>query len=514
MARSTSCCHHCESQIQPSAVSARTTMGDDFHSFGENLTVPAARRRPYIRRRTSIFALFAFCLICVCLRIGFVDALDSIIVENVDDLNDASDIAAQMLDENLTGDVDKDEAPSHPPSFVLGSTGSSNHLNDRLWGSSSASATSETLKSAEEKAEDGGNVAASGESKQTQRRWGSAQGHDTPAVMHHPHLRSDSPHHINPPEGFTITARVYIDSQDKLTHFDLLDDDSTNNSTTENQKKAPTTSRITLPYFECGVAGSTTAALPVKQIYFRHSLAAPTSVFMESTGDSSKTLLYPVLAVALTPLTVELDSGEHMDILAGDVVLFEDSIRPGHKLMVSKELSHLTILVITLPYPHYHVGKQNLSIKAAIAKHSQKSAPCRVFTTTLDSSEDTHESVLDSGDDKLGVDIYPDPKSDLPSSILSSTRRQTATALFSENGRRIRYLLFGTIGLSLSTLMADFLGRTAPLWLAVGVGGTCFVLGSTYGITLLSDSIYTSLSLWNERRLLEKKRSGADDIGI
>jgi hypothetical protein len=481
MARSTSCCHHCESQIQPSAVSARTTMGDDFHSFGENLTVPAARRRPYIRRRTSIFALFAFCLICVCLRIGFVDALDSIIVENVDDLNDASDIAAQMLDENLTGDVDKDEAPSHPPSFVLGSTGSSNHLNDRLWGSSSASATSETLKSAEEKAEDGGNVAASGESKQTQRRWGSAQGHDTPAVMHHPHLRSDSPHHINPPEGFTITARVYIDSQDKLTHFDLLDDDSTNNSTTENQKKAPTTSRITLPYFECGVAGSTTAALPVKQIYFRHSLAAPTSVFMESTGDS-KTLLYPVLAVALTPLTVEL--------------------------------SHLTILVITLPYPHYHVGKQNLSIKAAIAKHSQKLAPCRVSSTTTDTSDDANESVLDSGDDKLGVDIYPDLKSDLSSSILSSTRRQTATTLFSENGRRIRYLLFGTIGLSLSTLMADFLGRTAPLWLAVGVGGTCFVLGSTYGITLLSDSVYTSLSLWNERRLLEKKRSGADDTGI
>jgi hypothetical protein len=478
-----------------------------------SMNVASTRRRPYRTTRTSVIALLIFYhQICVCFTSArTVAALDSIIVENGDDLNDAADKEAQLLDENLTSDVEDGERPTQPPSFVLGSSGSSNHPHDRLWGSSSASATSEAFKSVDENADEGGEVAA-GENKHSPRRWGSAQGHDTPAMMHHPHLRSESPHHINPPEGFTITARVYIDSQDKLTHFDVFDDDANSTSTT-NQKKASASSRITLPYFECGVAGSTTAALAVKQIYFRHSLAAPTSVFMESTGDS-KTLMYPVLAVALTPLTIELDSGERMDVSAGDVVLFEDSIRPGHKLVVSKELSHLTILVITLPYPHYHVGKQNLSIKAAIAKHSQKAAPCRVSSTTSDASNNGRDSIVDSGDDLMEKEINPGMKPDQSSSIFSSTRRKTATALFSENGRRIRYVLFGTIGLSLSTLMADFLGRTAPLWLAVGVGGTCFVLGSTYGITLLSDSIYTTLSLWHERRLLDKKRGDTNDIGI
>jgi hypothetical protein len=75
------------------------------------------------------------------------------------------------------------------------------------------------------------------------------------------------------------------------------------------------------------------------------------------------------------------------------------------------------------------------------------------------------------------------------------------------DGRRIRMLILGTIGLSLSTLAADFLGKTAPLWLAVGIGGTCFVAGSTYGITMAGDYLLTQLQLWFERRRLESNQN-------
>jgi hypothetical protein len=100
-----------------------------------------------------------------------------------------------------------------------------------------------------------------------------------------------------------LTARVYI-GDDKLAHFDYDD-----------EKRCG----ISLPYFDCGASGSTTAALPVKDAYFRHSLSAPTAWIDPD--------MHPVLAVALAPFIMELDSGETLNIRAGDVVLLEDSIR-------------------------------------------------------------------------------------------------------------------------------------------------------------------------------------------
>ena len=371
------------------------------------------------------------------------------------------------------------------------STNTNQHL-DRLWGSSgtgSATIPSKTEASDDEMTED---IIVEG--KQHQGRWGSAQ---QQATMSMKGKISDS--HVNPPEGFAITARVYIDSKDKLAHFDVMDETNGEvNSTVRSN-------RIMLPYYDCGVSGATTAALPVKQIHFRHALSSPTTVYVDQSSLDSKVVLHPVLAVALSSLTVELDSGAHMNFVAGDAILFEDTIRPGHLLTVSKGSTNLTVLLITLPNRHHHIGKQYLSIKAALKVYTPKSTPCLISKPKDDidnarlnfHSEDAEFETISTTDssfnDSSNLAASPDD-------VINSS-----TAIFSDTGRRIRIVLLGTIAFSLSTLMADFLGRTAPLWLAVGVGGTCFVLGSTYAITTFSDFLYTTLSLWHERRKLEQK---------
>jgi hypothetical protein len=492
------------------------------------------RRRSFdSKRRIWIFFLLVSFWLCFCSRTGFVNSLDTITTET--DFRKETTTATQVIDENLTTEEEREVITKHPPPApttllssvgISGSSANTNHPHDRLWGGSGGASTAAATSTIEStKADDEitntdlfeGEGVSPGENKQQQRRWGSAQQQSyetTATVIHHPHLTtkaSDLDDHINPPEGFTITARVYIDIQDKLTHFDALDGDP-NNATNQNHNKLTYRSGISLPYYDCGVSGSTTAALPVKQIYFRHSLSAPTSIYMDPSSNDNKKHTYPVLAVALTPLRIELDSGETMDFVAGDVVLFEDSIRPGHKVMVSKELTQLTLLAITLPHPHYHIGKQHLSIKAAITRNQQKTTPCRLPNTHRndDDSSAINESIED---DMVEMESEKESKSGASNSLPSATTStSTSNPIFSGNGSRIRYLIFGTIALSLSTLMADFFGRTAPLWLAVGVGGTCFVFGSTYAITMLSDYIYTSISLWHERRMLEGKRSSGRSI--
>jgi hypothetical protein len=61
--------------------------------------------------------------------------------------------------------------------------------------------------------------------------------------------------------------------------------------------------------------------------------------------------------------------------------------------------------------------------------------------------------------------------------------------------------------MSLSAIMADFLGKTAPLWLAVGVGGTFFVVAGTAGTILLGETAAVNLQAW----LVHKRLRDKDD---
>jgi hypothetical protein len=315
--------------------------------------------------------------------------------------------------------------------------------------------------------------------KDSKRAWGAGSSeHDIflgAATTDIPFVATKHFHHHNhsPPEGYSLAARVYIDTKDNLAHFDY----------TEGQ-------RITFPYWDCGAAGSTTSPIPLKNAYFRHSLATPTTW---SSSDSSDAL-NPVLVVALSPYIMELNSGETLEFRVGDVVLLEDCLRPGHRMrpVPSGGPNNLRALFLTLPQQHYHTGKQYFSLKKAVMRSQ---APCEVRQVEADLRE--VESFVGIVPPETTVMIAPD---------ISAMVQQPFQPEFWD-GRRIRMLILGTIGLSLSTLAADFLGKTAPLWLAVGIGGTCFVAGSTYGITMAGDYLLTQLQLWFERRRLESNQN-------
>jgi hypothetical protein len=426
----------------------------------------------------------------------FVECLDTIVKDSEYSEGIKKTIDSLLMDDEVEMhvDVDEDVEPSNSNQepllgdTIIDSTNANQYI-DRLWGGSATLKAEATDNDRTIKGESTDGIKSEG--KHHPGRWGSAQ-----QQVNVPMKGKLSDGYINPPEGFIITARVYIDDHDKLAHFDVMEETNEVNSTMKSNS-------IMLPYYDCGVSGATTAALPVKQIYFRHALSSPTTVYIDQSSTDSKLVLYPVLAVALSSLTVELDSGAHMDFVAGDVILFEDTLRPGHLLTVSKDSKSLTLLLITLPNKHHHIGKQYISVKAALKAHPHKSVPCSISTPSDDSDIDRLNSES-SEHETISMTDSPLNKSSI---LLTSPDGfiNLSPAQFSDAGRRVRILLLGTIAFSLSTLMADFLGRTAPLWLAVGVGGTCFVLGSTYALTTLSDFLYTAISLRHERWKLENK---------
>ena len=450
---------------------------------------------PHGSRRCEVTALLGFAVTFFgCIPIEHVKCLDTIVKDSEYSVGIEEPSDSLLIDDDIAKHIDNKSnfgsSNSHQETSL-------EDTHDRLWGSSGTGNSAVPLKADTsdnhrtiESTED-----IKSEGKHHSGRWGSTQQQASMPVK-----GKFSDVHINPPEGFALTARVYIDSTDKLAHFDVMEE--TNGEINSTMKS----NNIMLPYYDCGVSGATTAALPVKQIYFRHALSSPTTVYVDQSSIDSKLVLHPVLAIALSSLTVELDSGAHMNFIAGDVILFEDTIRPGHLLTVSKESKNLTVLIITLPNKHLHIGKQYISIRSALTAHPQQPIPCSVSKPSDDSDKKRLNPKFE-GPEIESISIT-DLRLNKSSSLLASSDGfiNSASAQFSNAGRRIRIVLLGTIAFSLSTLMADFLGRTAPLWLAVGVGGTCFVVGSTYTITMFSDFLYSTLSLWHERRKLVNQR--------
>jgi hypothetical protein len=261
-----------------------------------------------------------------------------------------------------------------------------------------------------------------------------------------PKVNSNHSYH-SPPEGFSLSARVYIDPADRLAHFD------------------DTPHR--LPYWDCGATGATTSPISLKNGYFRHALQSTSTSWSGTDGK------HPVLVVALSSLVLELNSGTSQSFQAGDVFLLEDVLLSGHRMRpVSGDLK---VLFLTLPRQHYHTGKHHLSIKSATISSKETQDPCPDIAAIDGDHQDSFQQAP-----------------------------QTTVILNSHVnvGRRIRLTILAAAGLSLSTLAADFLGKTAPLWLAVGVGGSFFVVGSTYALTVAGDRALAAIELWGEQRRL------------
>jgi hypothetical protein len=155
---------------------------------------------------------------------------------------------------------------------------------------------------------------------------------------------------LTPPPGFVIAARVYIDTTDKLAYIDQ--------------------DQLTLPYWDCGAAGSTTSPLAVKEATFRHSLTPGQA--WTATPDGK----HPYLCIALSEFLLEVSSGDSKVIQPGQVILLEDVLIPGHKM---RPLHHadVRVMFLTLPKTHYATGKDALSLPTTVVQND----PCPVSSS-------------------------------------------------------------------------------------------------------------------------------------
>lgn len=251
-----------------------------------------------------------------------------------------------------------------------------------------------------------------------------------------------------PPQGFRITSRVYTDPHDKLAHFD-------------------NDSAMVFPYWECGVSGSTTVPIPLQHATVRHLLGGsqPNMYSGEEFGP------HPQLVVALTSLEVVLNSGQKQTFQQGDVILLEDVVSGGHKLKGHGN-QDMTIMILTLPYHYHQVGKDKSALDN-ILKKDWKATPCK---TGLEKKNDA-----------------------LPNKIGDAIRNLRPEL----SERTIRRTILTSIGLTLSTIAGDFMGKVAPLWLAVLFGGGCFVTGGTVAFVKIGEYGLNELEMWQERRQLQ-----------
>ena len=306
-----------------------------------------------------------------------------------------------------------------------------------------------------------------------------------------PHQQKHNEHYYDLPlQGFQLTSRVYTDPVDKLAHFDN-----------------DISSQLVLPYWECGVSGSTTAQIPAQHVTVRHLLAGsnPNRYIGTEYGP------HPQLIVALTHIDIVLNSGQTQSFAPGDVVLMEDVVSDGHKIIATSSskkrgagpmtnsplLDHHasgtsenpTVMIVTLSQTYHHVGKDKISLQQHTRPIEQqlRANPCKNLIPGQESLN------AQFGDDN-------DENDNFVANALSSLRMPP---LFSkQDPRAIRRTFLAIIGVSVSALIGDFFGKVAPLWLAVGVGGVCFVTGGTIAFVQVGDYCIEEYEMWSERRRL------------
>lgn len=287
----------------------------------------------------------------------------------------------------------------------------------------------------------------------------------------------------SPPQGFTLAARVYIDPSDKLAHFD--------------------DSPPSIPYWDCGHKGSTTSPLPLRHALFRHALSggAGGSNWMSSASSASATSEfssgpgkqnYPVLMVALSPLVIDLNSGESQKFDAGSVILLEDVLVPGHKMRPLHSHFELSVMFLTLPQQYTNTGKDHCSLPATVLKTKEDPCPDEHSIKGTVERNERRDEVVRRDDENFA------------STVVMRTSRWIGA-------RRARRTILAVLGLSVSTLIADFLGKTAPLWLAVGIGGTCFIVATTWAVIVGGDALLMTVEVWRERRRLGTSMLSAED---
>ena len=306
-----------------------------------------------------------------------------------------------------------------------------------------------------EEAADG--KAPRGSSDTLQQRLNSS-GNPTTTIPFVPKTAHSIPQQYEPPKGFSITARVYTDPEDKLAHFD--NDGS-----------------VVFPYGECGMTGSSTVPIPLQHATVRHLLGGsiPNLYSGEEFGP------HPQLVIALTYLEVVLNSGQIQIFKPGDVILLEDVVSGGHKLK-GHDQQDMTVMILTLPNHYHHVGKDKSSLHDIFVNMKKGSCPAgwQDFTS--------------------GKEL--------------TLAEKVGNALKRFQPRSMRRYLLTMVGLSISTLVGDFVGKVAPLWLTVVFGGGCFVAGGTYSFVKLGDKALNEIETWQERQQLRLEEGEVREVKL
>ena len=302
-------------------------------------------------------------------------------------------------------------------------------------------------------------------------------------------------------KGFEITTRVYTDPQDKLAHFDDKFSEDSSDDTTKNSAKDNKSSRssrpIVLPYWECGVAGSTTVPVPLSSLTVRHLLGGSKPSSFESGCGRSETVgvgsgtgrgmgiglgggsnnedTHPRLVIPLTQLEIVLNSGQTRIFKPGDVVLLENCLTGGH-ILQGHEGQDMVVMLLTLPHPYHHAGKDRNSLSTIFENKFWKQNPCKT-------------------------------------GLANNQSKRNELARWTQSYQVRRRLGLGVIGAGISLALADFLGKVAPLALAIVAGGGLVAVGGTYGIVKLGEYGLDELDFWNERRLL-RLQDGVTTDGV
>lgn len=308
-------------------------------------------------------------------------------------------------------------------------------------------------------------------------------------------------------KGFEITARVYIDKNDKLAHFDdnLLEkkkeDKTGNDNETSSSPTTLPTRPIILPYWECGVAGSTTVRVPVSTLTVRHLLGHQSAgSFTTGCGRGQagvdNTDTHPRLIIPLTSLEIVLNSDETRIFSPGDVILLEDCLTGGH-ILQGHEGEDMIVMILTLPHPYHHVGKDRNSLSSIL---NWKQNPCKTGLGNRPGGFGSRNG-SGGGSDTIGRS-YMDG---------GSTNLEGIENIFVRLSRSSRRLGLGLIGAGLSLPLAYFLGKVAPLELARYAGGGSVVVGGTYAVIKLGEYGLDELDFWRESLRLQVGSDTTDD---
>ena len=278
-------------------------------------------------------------------------------------------------------------------------------------------------------------------------------------------------HHV-PPEGFQIDVRVYTNRKDKLAHFD--------------------DTPLQLPYFDCASTGITTSPLKIQHAYFRHFFSSSPPRFKGGEEFDH----HAVLMVTLhhQPLVMELNSGESKTFAPGSVILLEDVVAGGHKCK-SPDGQDVSVLLLTLP--HYYSKTNFYTSSSSSVSGDGHTPPDRLASIMGNSDNNNNNRYVQSRATNC--------------LLIKPTQFQVA-----------RRMILGALGTSFSLLLADWLGKVAPIWLSVGIGGACLVVGGTVGFVTTMESVLNEIDFYRQRQLLLEtadavgngpKDKAADDAG-